>query len=92
MRQALHEDFVQRKNLGYVMSVYSNYVDDNIVVIDGVQYVHANVARNLVNSLHIVESAINEVFAPRDVDCGWELEKHRQTERDNYVADGQWSK
>lgn len=58
-------------------------VVDNIVEIDGVKWVPAPLAAALAMEIENLQAAA--------VERGWALEQYHQRERDNYVADGQWT-
>lgn len=65
------------------MGRHVDKVMKNIVEIDGMKYVPAPLAASLAMELEDADAAA--------VERGWALEQYRQQERDNYVADGQWS-
>ncbi len=65
-------------------------VDSKTVVIDGISYVPAYVARDMARASADLAHQLLTV-EERSVDQSWDLENYRQQQRDNWVPDGAWS-
>jgi len=68
------------------MGVYARAVENLVVVVNGQRYVPATNALALAQTFddHLEEQS------RKAVDRSWDMERLRQYDEDNFVADGQW--
>ena len=62
-----------------------------VVVVDGAKMVPLYLAEKAVLNVMRLEQELKDAAA-RASDSSWETERYRQIERDNWVADGGWSR